>query len=189
MESGAYRVRDVWSIPGWLSLSRVALAIMFPYAIEHRGWALTIIVSAALSDYLDGYVARRLHQVSPTGAALDPITDKIFALSVVVTLITTGRLSVLQALLLNARELLELPLALFLVAAPKARVVRAARLGSNLLGKLTTGLQFVALLAVLCEHPSHGVLIAATAALGAVSAGAYAWRFIAALRAPSTAAT
>ena len=189
MESGAYRLRDVWSVPGCLSLSRVGVAIVFPFAIDHRAWALTLFLYAALSDYFDGYLARRYFGITPIGAALDPITDKIFAISVMVTLITVGRLSIGQALLLSLRELIEVPLSLFLASVPHARVARGARLGSNASGKLTTALQFGALLAVLIEMPGREVVIVATAVVGAFSGGTYVRRFIAAWRAPTSRAT
>ena len=56
-----------------------------------------MLVLAAVSDVLDGYIARRGGQVTPTGAALDPITDKLFVLTIAITLVVTGHLSLFEA--------------------------------------------------------------------------------------------
>jgi len=182
MHASPHAFRDIWSLPGLLSLSRVGFAAAFPYAVEERFWSAAIVAAAALSDFLDGYFARRFRIASAVGAALDPLTDKIFAISVMVTLIVTERLTIEQALLLSVRELAELPLTAVLFFTPRARTVRAARIGSNRLGKLTTALQFGSLLSLLVALPGQHLWIGATAALGAVAAVSYAWRFFAALR-------
>ena len=178
MITATFNKRDLFSLPGLLSLSRVALAVCFPLVLEVPWLALATIALAALSDGLDGYFARRLGVSSPTGAALDPITDKIFATSVMVSLLAQQRLTVGWAALLSLRELLELPLLLWLVSMPRARAMRAAHLKANWLGKITTALQFVALACLLLQ-PSHARLwVFATAGCGAVAAIVYWTRFI-----------
>lgn len=181
MHVNAHRFGDIWNVPGWLSLSRVGFAAAFPYVAEDRPWAAAIVGAAAISDYLDGYVARRFHKATAIGAALDPITDKIFAISVMVTLVATARLTIAQALLVSVRELVQLPLAAVLLFAPRARTLQAASLGSNVLGKLTTALQLGALLSLLFAWPGLDLWIGATAILGAIAAASYTRRFVAAL--------
>lgn len=178
MTTPTFNMRDLISPPGLLSLSRVALAVCFPFVLQRPWLALATIAIAALSDGLDGYVARKLGISSPTGAALDPITDKIFATSVMVSLLVQERLSVGSAALLSLRELLELPLLLWLLSMPRARAMRAAHLKANMLGKITTVLQFIALVFLLLQ-PSHvRVWVLATAACGALAAIVYWVRFI-----------
>ena len=80
-----YRWRDLGLPPAWLSLSRIPLAVAFAMAISRPLAALIVLAASALSDVLDGWIARRYHMVTATGAALDPITDKLFVLTVVVT--------------------------------------------------------------------------------------------------------
>lgn len=178
MNTPTFNRRDLLSTPGLLSLSRVVLAILFPFALGLPWLALATIAVAALSDGLDGYFARKLGISSPTGAALDPITDKIFATSVMVSLLAQQRLTLGWAALLSLRELLELPLLLWLVTMPRARATRASHLKANWLGKLTTGLQFVALVYILLEPSRARGWVFATAGCGALAAIVYWTRFL-----------
>ena len=91
---GRYDLRDLVRIPGLLSLSRVPLAVVFSFVVGRPVLALGVLVGAGLTDVLDGWYARRFGQVTATGAALDPITDKLFVLTVAITLVVTGQLSV-----------------------------------------------------------------------------------------------
>lgn len=180
--SGAYRWRDLWNVPGCLSLSRVAFAFVFPCVVDRPWLALATVGAAAISDVLDGFFARRSGMSSATGAALDPLTDKIFAISVMVTLVVGHRLTVIDALLLSSRELGELPLVAFVALARRPRMIRAAGLGSNPAGKVTTVLQCVALVGVLFGASSVRTWIGATAIVGIFAASSYWWRFLAAAR-------
>lgn len=182
MDRTLFNARDVFSLPGLLSLSRVALAFCFPFVLETPWLALTTTALAGLSDMLDGYCARRLGSSSPTGAALDPLTDKIFAASVMLSLLAHGRLTFAWALLLSLRELLELPLLLWLLYMPHARAARASHLKANWLGKLTTSLQFGALLSLLLHWPYLWAWIVATAVAGVLAAALYWARFVHALK-------
>ena len=83
-----------WNIPNILTVLRLlaapGVAVMFLYF--HRPWAdwfaLTLFVSAAVTDWFDGYLARLWKQESKFGAMLDPIADK--AMVVIALLIITG---------------------------------------------------------------------------------------------------
>jgi cardiolipin synthase (CMP-forming) len=171
--TGKYRWRDVLLLPGLLSLTRVALAVAFPLVVTRTGWAIAVLVLAGLTDVLDGYCARRFGQVTPTGAALDPITDKTFVLTVAVTLIWSGHFSLVSVLLLSTRELLELPLVVWFAMSPKARSARAEKPSANAFGKLATVLQFAAVVATLLGWPIADMSIAATAVVGVLAALSY----------------
>ncbi|MDP4033382.1 MAG: CDP-diacylglycerol--glycerol-3-phosphate 3-phosphatidyltransferase, partial [Pseudorhodobacter sp.] len=83
-----------WTLPNILTVMRLiaapGVAIMFLYF--HRPWAdwfaLTLFIVAAITDWFDGYIARRWHQESKFGAMLDPIADK--AMVVIALVIITG---------------------------------------------------------------------------------------------------
>jgi cardiolipin synthase len=182
--TSSYRLADLFTVPGWLSLSRIGFAVWFPVVVHSPRSALAIVAAAGLSDFLDGWYARRFHVSSATGAVLDPITDKVFAASVMVSLVVTGTLPITSALLLSVREIGELPLLLWLALDARARTKRIKQLGSNLLGKLTTALQFAALLAALFGSQSLKWWITATAAMGAFAAWSYWAKFRMALRTP-----
>ena len=83
-----------WNLPNILTVMRLiaapGVAVMFLYF--HRPWAdwfaLTLFVTAAITDFFDGYLARAWHQESKFGAMLDPIADK--AMVVIALVIITG---------------------------------------------------------------------------------------------------
>jgi CDP-diacylglycerol--glycerol-3-phosphate 3-phosphatidyltransferase/cardiolipin synthase len=181
--SDEIRPRDLISVPGLLTLSRVGFAVAFPFVAHRPLVALAVLVAAALSDMLDGWYARRFNRCSVMGAVLDPITDKLFAVSVVVSLIVVGRLQLVWAALLFIRELVELPLTAWLALDARSKRVHADELHANRLGKATTTLQFAAVAALLLDHRTiFFVALTATAVLGVVSASSYYRQFKRAMR-------
>jgi CDP-diacylglycerol--glycerol-3-phosphate 3-phosphatidyltransferase/cardiolipin synthase len=170
---GRYRFRDVFLAPGLLSLARVPLAIAFPFVVEETTWALVVLALAGVSDVLDGYCARRFGQATPTGAALDPITDKLFVLTVAVTLVVSGHFSLASVLLLSTREILELPLVVWFALSPRARSARAEKPSANVFGKLATALQFGAVFSALLEWPITPIWVGTTAVAGVLAALSY----------------
>jgi cardiolipin synthase (CMP-forming) len=172
----AIRSRDLISVPGLLTLSRLGFAAVFPFIVNNPAVALAVLLLSAASDMLDGWYARHFKRCSVTGAVLDPITDKVFAMSVVGSLILVGKLHLGLAILLFVRELAELPLTIWLALDRRGRQMRPEELHSNLLGKATTGIQFLALVAlVVNQRLVFVVALTTTALLGAVAAWSY-WR-------------
>jgi cardiolipin synthase len=172
---GHYRLSDVFRAPGLISLSRIALAVCFPFVVGRPAVAFGVLVLAALSDVLDGFVARRLKLVTPTGAALDPVTDKVFVTTIAVTLVVTGHLTLFEIALLSTREIGELPLVIWYALSPRARRARAEKPSANVAGKLATVLQFGAVSFALLHEPLENLWIFATAVAGAFAALSY-WR-------------
>jgi cardiolipin synthase len=170
---GTYRARDLWRVPGILSLSRLPLAAAFPFALGHPAAALAILLAAGFSDVLDGWYARRFGQVTPTGTALDPVTDKLFVLTVAVSLVRRGLLSPMDVLLLSTRELAELPLVVWIATSRRARSRHAAHPAANVPGKLATVFQFAAGTAALFRLPHRQWLIVAAALVGVLAAARY----------------
>jgi CDP-diacylglycerol--glycerol-3-phosphate 3-phosphatidyltransferase/cardiolipin synthase len=170
---GVYRARDLVRVPGLLSLSRVPLAAAFPFVLGYPYAALAVLAAAGLSDVLDGWYARRFGQVTPTGTALDPVTDKLFVTTVAVSLVMGGYLSVLDVVLLSAREIGELPLVAWLAVNRTARSRRAGQPSANLPGKLATALQFGTATAALFRMPHLAWVIDGTAAVGVLAAVSY----------------
>jgi phosphatidylglycerophosphate synthase len=169
-----YHARDLVRVPGLLSLSRIPLAIAFPFVVGRPTLALGVLIGAGLTDLLDGWVARRFHQVTATGAALDPVTDKLFVLTVAITLVATRQLSPLSLLLLSTREAFELPLVLWL-ALRRARRMRDEPPSTNIAGKVVTALQFATVSVTVVHAPHESLWVGATAMAGAVTALSY-WR-------------
>lgn len=121
-----------------LSLFRMALSVpfmvvMFPPSPDGRLWGGMIMIVAALTDWLDGYFARKFHQTSEWGKLLDPLADKVAVLSVLLTLLLIGDLPLWYAALGVTRDLI--------IAAGGVLIQRkyGVLLASNDLGKWTVG--------------------------------------------------
>jgi cardiolipin synthase len=165
----------VWNVPNLLSLLRVPLAVLFPFALGRPAAALLILVAAAVSDVLDGWWARTHGQVTLVGAVLDPITDKLFVATVVVSLVASGRLGWAAVVCLSTREIGEAPLVAWLAASEYLRHRHAKSAGANVYGKLVTVLQFacVALVVVFPHRSADATLLAVTGLAGVIAAVTY----------------
>ena len=174
MSTAAFSPAEIWSPPNLVSLLRVPLAIAFPLVADSVPAALAVLGLAGATDVLDGLLARRLGAVTALGAVIDPVADKIFALSAMGSLLALNRLPWWGVPALLARELLEAPL---LVWGLRRRLHgdHVPVLGSNVAGKLATVAQSGALLAAIAAPwalpPALGV-----AATAAVVAGVVYWR-------------
>ncbi|MBK7723187.1 MAG: CDP-alcohol phosphatidyltransferase family protein [Austwickia sp.] len=78
----------VWTIPNALTILRIACVPAFLILLARRddGWAFLALALSGISDYLDGWVARRYQQVSRLGQLLDPLADRLFIVSTVLAL-------------------------------------------------------------------------------------------------------
>ncbi len=97
----------VLTIPNIISIIRLAGVPLFLWLIlvpEADGWALAVLFLSGLTDWLDGYLARKLHQTSPLGAILDPVADRLYILSTVIGLGMRDIIPWWLAVLLPARD-------------------------------------------------------------------------------------
>jgi CDP-diacylglycerol--glycerol-3-phosphate 3-phosphatidyltransferase len=107
-------------------------------------FALAVFVLAAVTDSLDGYLARRFHQTTVVGAFLDPLADKLLVTAALVSLVELGELSAWVAMVVIARELAVTGLRM--MAAVQGTVIAASKWG-----KLKTASQMVAIAALIIE--------------------------------------
>jgi cardiolipin synthase len=83
------RSTRVWTLPNVLSALRLAGVPVFLWLVlgpEADGWALGLLVVSGITDFLDGWLARRWGQTSVLGQVLDPVADRLYILAVVVGL-------------------------------------------------------------------------------------------------------
>ncbi len=104
-------LQRIWTISNLLSFSRIVLLAPLAYCLlgdasQHRTWAAAVVMAAALTDFFDGYVARRLHQVTELGKVLDPIADKIAAGGSAILLLMIGAIPLWYVVVVIARDLL-----------------------------------------------------------------------------------
>ncbi|WP_370949265.1 CDP-alcohol phosphatidyltransferase family protein [Amycolatopsis sp. cg5] len=80
-------LRQAFNVPNLLSILRLALVPVFLWLLlgpEEDGWALALLMFSALTDWLDGKLARWLNQMSRLGQLLDPAADRLFILATLV---------------------------------------------------------------------------------------------------------
>jgi CDP-diacylglycerol--glycerol-3-phosphate 3-phosphatidyltransferase len=99
-----------------------------------------LFILFALTDWLDGYLARKLNQTSAFGAFLDPVADKFLVCASLLVLVDLGRVDVIVALLIIGREI-----AISSLREWMALIGAAKSVAVNLLGKLKTTFQMVAI--------------------------------------------
>lgn len=139
-----------------LTLLRVPLAGAFIGAPD-PAWRALVLCTAALSDLLDGRIARR-YGSSRLGAFLDPVADKLFAASAFGVVLWSGALTAVEVAGVLLRDIAA-TVAFATVSARRRPRAIPARLG----GKLVTVLQLLALFAFLAESPLLRPLAWATA--------------------------
>jgi CDP-diacylglycerol--glycerol-3-phosphate 3-phosphatidyltransferase len=141
-----------FNLPTALTLSRVVLIPVFLLlARDHPFWGAAIFAVASLTDYLDGYLARKMGSVTKFGILFDPIADKFLVISALVLLVDMERLSVWIAAALIVREFLVTTLR---VVALSRGVIIPAETG----GKLKTVAQFTGIICLVMHHPAGSVM-------------------------------
>jgi cardiolipin synthase len=107
----------IWTIPNLLSFFRLGLIFLFglTFLTDQPLWAISIFALSGITDFLDGWIARRFNQTSWLGEVIDPLADRIF---IFLSLILTGIKGVLPwwaIVLILVRELLMIPIMLNLI--------------------------------------------------------------------------
>jgi CDP-diacylglycerol--glycerol-3-phosphate 3-phosphatidyltransferase len=134
------------NLPMVLTLSRLAiLPLFFVLMILPFSWAsygaLVMFVAAALTDFLDGFLARKLGQTSDLGAFLDPVADKLLTLSALIMLVFVQQLSMvglLAALFILWREV-------GIMALRQAMAHKGHPVEVTWIAKVKTAVQFLAI--------------------------------------------
>jgi len=151
--------RALGRLPNLLSYSRLVLAAGF-VASGGTEAQIGLIGAAAATDFLDGWLARRVQATSRWGALLDPFADRVFVLTVVATFLFTGMLTTTQYFILIMRDLMT---AVGFLVARAIPWLRTVPFKARLLGKVVTVLQLFTLAAVLVLPSVVPVLFAAVA--------------------------
>lgn len=140
------------NIPNALTLLRIVAVPVVVVALlgeipNGDLWAGIVFTIAALTDGLDGYIARRRGDVTTFGKLMDPLADKLLVVAALISLVSLDRLEAWIAMVIIARELAVTGLRA--VAVEYGVVVAASRLG-----KLKTGLQVAAIIGLIAVDPA-----------------------------------
>ena len=136
-----------FTIPTLLTWARIA-SIPLIIGVYYLDWqvgtknlvATTLFVLFALTDWLDGYLARKLNQTSAFGAFLDPVADKFLICASLLVLLEEGRVGAIIALIIIGREI-----AISALREWMAQIGASRSVAVHMLGKLKTVAQMVAI--------------------------------------------
>jgi len=177
--------QDSLNVPNVLTVGRICLIPVFVLVFmeptpDRSMLAAVIFTVAAVTDLLDGYIARRTGQITKLGKLLDPLADKLLVLSALILLMSVDRVSALVAILIIAREL----------AVTGVRAIAAGEriiIAAETTGKYKMALQVAAIVMLILEGTGLAELgnmhLAGTATLylslvlGYLSGGQYVWKF------------
>ncbi len=149
------------TLPTWITLSRlVAVPIIFGLFIWQdseltRLIALSVFIIAAITDWLDGYLARKLNQITELGKFLDPLVDKVLTIALFLLFIELNQVPAWAVFLIITRELLITAWR----GAPSSSSSNSSEastsqiVGANFWGKAKTVMQIVAIAALLVKIP------------------------------------
>ncbi len=149
-----------FTVPTLLTWARIA-AIPLIIGVYWLSWpmatknlvATSLFVLFALTDWLDGYLARKLNQTSAFGAFLDPVADKFLICAALLVLLDLGRVDAIVALIIIGREI-----AISALREWMAQIGATRSVAVHMIGKLKTTVQMVAIPFLLYDGGLFGVI-------------------------------
>ncbi|MEX8493501.1 CDP-diacylglycerol--glycerol-3-phosphate 3-phosphatidyltransferase [Sphaerotilus sp.] len=149
-----------WTLPTLLTWARiVAIPLIvgiyeLPIDMPTRNLMATVLfVVVALTDWLDGWLARKLNQTSSFGAFLDPVADKFLVCAALLILLQLDRVSAMVALVIIGREI-----AISALREWMAQIGASRSVAVHMIGKLKTTAQMVAIPFLLYDGRLFGVV-------------------------------
>lgn len=150
------------NIPNLLTWLRIMLIPVFvavfylpetTLSMQHKNLIATAIFSlAAATDWLDGYLARKLNQSSAFGAFLDPVADKLMVAAALIVLVELGRAHSILAFIIIGREITISALREWM-----ATVGESKSIAVSMLGKIKTTFQMLAIILLLYAENLFGI--------------------------------
>jgi len=143
----------IWNLPNILTLLRIALipvlaVLLLSPTREAALWATIVFAVASITDWLDGYLARRMEIVTTFGKFLDPIADKMIVMAALVMILPYQRVPAWMVLVILGREIIITGLRG--LASTEGIVIPASNLG-----KFKTIFQITAILGLLLHYDYH----------------------------------
>jgi CDP-diacylglycerol--glycerol-3-phosphate 3-phosphatidyltransferase len=147
-------LKEFWNLPNMLTMGRIFIIPLFVwFTYDGDPWysvlAAAIFTLAAITDVVDGFLARRWNMITVVGKLLDPLADKLIVAAAMVMMVRMGRLPAWVVIVLLSREFIVTGLRQ--VAASEGMIIAAGQEG-----KWKTALQLTGIVA-LCVHYTHPV--------------------------------
>jgi cardiolipin synthase (CMP-forming) len=156
--SGRNHQRMAFNLPTALTWLRIVLIPVFVgvyylpaswLSLPAKNWlAMTVFALAAITDWADGYLARKLGQTSAFGAFLDPVADKLMVAAALIVLVQLDRADAWLAIIIIGREIAISALREWMAQLGQSKSVAVA-----FIGKVKTGAQITAIIALLLYQP------------------------------------
>ena len=132
-------------LPNILTILRLILVPVFPLVYfsghpRNQMLALSVYIVASITDFFDGFIARRFHLVSKVGTVLDPLADKLMLLVVLFSLSASGALPLWVFVFVAVKETFMIVTGAYMYFRKEKMVIP-----SNMYGKLATFLFFIAI--------------------------------------------
>lgn len=145
-------LKEFWNLPNMLTMGRIAiipLFVWFTYDADplFSYLAAALFTLAAVTDVIDGFLARRWNMITVVGKLLDPLADKLIVAAALVMMVRLGRIHAWIVIVLLSREFIVTGLRQ--IAASEGMVIAAGQEG-----KWKTSLQLVGIVS-LCIHYTH----------------------------------
>jgi CDP-diacylglycerol---glycerol-3-phosphate 3-phosphatidyltransferase len=145
-------LKEFWNLPNMLTMGRIAVIPLFVWFIYDAdpfySWAAAAIFTlAAVTDVIDGFLARRWNMITVVGKLMDPLADKLIVAAALIMLVRLGRIHAWVVIVLLSREFIVTGLRQ--IAASEGLVIAAGQEG-----KWKTSLQLTGIVA-LCIHYTH----------------------------------
>ena len=163
------------TLPNAVSMSRLVLAAVF-FAARDPVARFALVIIASVTDFLDGWLARRQHATTRSGALIDPIADRVFVFAAMCAFLIEGAISTASYFILLSRDIATL---IGYFVARSVPWLRAVEFRARWLGKLVTALQLVTLVSVLVAPAAVPTLVVLVGAASAASVADYTltlWR-------------
>ena len=154
---------QIWNLPNIITMARIAAipllcflllspgrenGVLQPPAQDSCFWAAALFAVASVTDWLDGYLARRMGIVTVFGKFLDPIADKLIVMAALIMILPYDRVPAWMVLVILGREMIITGLRA--IASDEGIVIHASNLG-----KFKTIFQLVAIIGLLLHSDYH----------------------------------
>jgi CDP-diacylglycerol---glycerol-3-phosphate 3-phosphatidyltransferase len=146
---------ELFSLPNSITLARISVIPFLFFLLSAPGvfWSLVLaalFVLAALTDFLDGFVARRYNMITTMGKFLDPLADKLIVNSAMILMIPIGRIDAWIVVIIIMRDLIVDGIRS--IASSEGIYIQA-----SILGKQKTIAQIIAVTALMIHYPFLGL--------------------------------
>lgn len=142
----------------WLRIIAIPLLVLLYYLpggwlspAERDLFATLLFMGAAITDWADGYLARKLNQTSSFGAFLDPVADKLIVAAALIVLVELDRTNAVVAAIIIGREITISALREWM-----AKIGAAKNVAVSMVGKVKTSAQMLAITLLLYHKPLLG---------------------------------